>query len=29
VVNDRLEDASEALVECVRDNLARPCAETS
>jgi guanylate kinase len=27
VVNDRLEDASEALVDCVRAHLARPCAE--
>jgi guanylate kinase len=26
VVNDRLEDASEALVDCVRAHLARPCA---
>ena len=27
VVNDRLEDASDALVDCVRAHLARPCAE--
>jgi guanylate kinase len=27
VVNDRLEDASEALVDCVRAHLARPCAK--
>jgi guanylate kinase len=26
VINDRLEDASDALVECVRAHLARPCA---
>jgi guanylate kinase len=26
VINDRLEDASEALVDCVRAHLARPCA---
>jgi guanylate kinase len=25
VINDRLEDASDALVDCVRDHLARPC----
>jgi guanylate kinase len=29
VINDRLEDASDALVECVRAYLARPCTETS
>ncbi len=29
VINDRLEDASDALVECVRDHLARPCTRTS
>ena len=29
VVNDRLEDASEALVDCVRGYLARPCTETT
>lgn len=29
VINDRLEDASDALVECVRAHLARPCTETS
>jgi guanylate kinase len=29
VVNDRLEDASDALVDCVRAHLARPCARES
>jgi guanylate kinase len=29
VINDRLEDASDALVECVRAYLAQPCTETS
>jgi guanylate kinase len=28
VINDRLEDASDALEECVREYLARPCTET-
>jgi guanylate kinase len=28
VINDRLEDASDALVDCVRDHLARPCTKT-
>ena len=28
VINDRLEDATEALVDCVREHLARPCTET-
>jgi hypothetical protein len=29
VINDRLEDASDALVECVREHLARPCTKTT